>query len=250
MRLKSLKLIGPVLNEIRLMKKINFSFLLLTLLFSSSCSTVVRQVAKSAANNYDDQLDRQINSLKLEDVQGKVMTFGELFSGKIVYLYVWKSPILLPPDDQDEAYRNLKSRFVRYDDVVFLNLYTGDKAADWKLTAAREQKDVGVYRLAADAANTEFRELYGISTSPQIIGKNGHILGFKGPKPADRIVVDYALEQARQGINATESSRKLIRSANAQRGSEIEHLRTWYQAHFGEELLPAEQIRLNNISLH
>lgn len=217
------------------MKKSLIPLLLLSILFCNSCTTIIKTMAKSAANNYNDHLDFQNNGLILEDQSGKTASFAELFPGKAVYMYIWKSPILLPPDDREPKYAGLKSRFEKYDDVVFINVYTGNKEEDWKLIDSLKQSRVKSYRLTAAPANNAFRELYEVSTSPQIIGKNGHTLGFKGPKPSDELVVDYALFGARTGKNATESINVLIKNVDKDQRFKSEELKTWYRDHFGKD---------------
>lgn len=223
-----------------LMKKFYWCFLLLPLMLSASCTMMVKTIAKSAAKGYDDHVDLQINQLKVVDTLGKTASFEQLYAGKTVYLYVWKSPILLPPDDKDSLYKGLKDRFAKYDDVVFINIYTGNKEEDWKLIHGLQQKDVKAFRLAEDPDNTAFRDLYSISTSPQIVSKDGHVLGFKGPLPSDKLVVDYALYQARNGMDATASTKILIKGVNKEERLSTEELKSWYSAHFGKD--PNEKI--------
>ena len=203
-------------------------------MMTSSCSPIIKGLIKSVANNYDDQKEMNVSSLQLTDSKGKTSSLGDLYAGKTVYMYVWKLSQLVPPGDSDSAYVGLKRRFAKYDDVVFINVYTGDKKDDSKLGAELKNKNVESYSLTKDDNNTAFRELLGPSTSPQIVGKDGFILGFKGPRPTDKLVVDYALFEARSGINATKSTKKLIKGMNRE-GIKDAELNTWYEGHFGKK---------------
>jgi len=218
-----------------MMKKLLYVLLLCFCLFNSSCTMVVKSLSKSIAKNYDDQTERNISGLVLTDEAGKSQTFASLFAGKTVYLYGWKSGLLLPPGDKDSAYVSLKRRFIKYDDVVFINLYNGEKPEDWKKVLELKNKGVKSYQLAADAENQDYRDLMGISTSPQIIGKNGTILSFQGPMPTDKIFVDYTLYQARNGQDGTASSTQMIKGINSKLHFKNRKLADWYQLHYGKK---------------
>lgn len=217
------------------MKKLLYLLILPLYLSNSSCTMVVKSLSKSISKNYDDQKERNISGLVLTDEAGKSQTFASLFAGKAVYLYGWKSGILLPPGDKDSAYVSLKRRFVKYDDVVFVNLYNGDKAEDLKKVLELKNRGVKSYQLSADAANQDYRDLMGISTSPQIIGKDGTLLSFQGPMPSDKIFVDYALYQARNGQDGTKSSNQLIKGINSKLHFKNRKLADWYELHYGKK---------------
>lgn len=217
------------------MKKLLFLLLLPLLLFNSSCTMVIKKVSNSIAKNYDDQKDLNLSDLMLTGKDGKTQSFGTLFQGKTVYLYVWKNGLLLPPADADSAYVNLKKRFVKYDDVVFINLYNGDNAEDWNKLLALPNKGVRSYQLSAAAVNQEFKDLMGPSTAPQIIGKDGRVLSFKGPNPTDKLVVDYVLYEARKGQDGTKSAKYLIKNINSNLRFKKQELRDWYEKHFGKK---------------
>jgi len=196
---------------------------------------MVKSLSKSLANNYDDQIERNVSSLVLKDKNGKEETMASLFSGKTVYMYVWKHSPLFPPGDTDSAYTALKRRFVKYDDVVFINVYNDNNEADWKELLKKKNKGVMSYQLSENAANDSFRELMGASTSPQIIGKDGTILSFLGPRPTDKLLVDYALDQARTGQNGTKSAKKLIKGINSKVHFKDPKLTEWYEKHYGKK---------------
>lgn len=217
------------------MRKLLYLLLLPLSMLNSSCTMMVKSLSKSVAKNFDEQIDRNISGLILKDKDGKSQTFGSLFAGKTVYLYVWKSNILLPPGDKDSAYVSLKRRFYKYEDVVFINLYNGDTAEDWQQVLASKNKGVKSYQLSADAVNQDFKDLMGPSTSPQIIGKDGFILSFKSPKPTDKLLVDYALYKARSGQNGTVSANQLIKGINSDLHFKDKKLTEWYELHFGKK---------------
>ena len=218
-----------------MMKKLLYLFLLPLCLFHGSCTMVVKTLAKSVAKSYDDQKNMNLSSLVLKDKDGASKTFGNLFAGKTVYMYVWKLNPLFPPADKDSMYVALKKRFVKYDDVVFINLYNGNVAGDWQQALDQKNKGVRSYQLADDDANKEFRDLMGPSTSPQIIGKDGAWLSLKGPKPSDKLTVDYVLYQARTGVNGTKSAKKLISGINSNVHFKDPKLVAWYEQHFGKQ---------------
>jgi len=217
------------------MKKLLYLFLLPVCLFHGSCTMVVKSLAKSVAKNYDDHKDMNLSGLVLRDKDGATQTFGDLFAGKTVYMYVWKLTPILPPADKDSMYVALKRRFIKYDDVVFINLYNGNVGGDWQQVLEQKNKGVRSYQLADNEVNKEFRDLMGPSTSPQIIGKDGTVLSFQGPKPADKLTVDYVLYQARSGVNGTKSAKKLISGINSNVRFKDPKLVTWYELHYGKK---------------
>jgi len=217
------------------MKRLLYILLIPVLLSESSCTMIIKGMGKSIAKAYDDQKDLNINNLEVADQNGKAARFGDLYAGKTVYMYVWRHTTLLPADDTNADYKALKSRFEKYNDVVFINLYTGETEDDWKQATTLKNNAVKAYHLSAKSINADFRELMSSSTSPQIIGKNGFILGFKGPRPADKLVVDYALFQARSGENATEATKTLIKGINSEQHFKNDQLTTWYESHYGKK---------------
>jgi hypothetical protein len=217
------------------MKRRLLYVLLFPLLLHSSCTMMVKGLAKSVAGNYDNQTAVNVADLNLKDENGNSAPFRQLFPEKTVYMYVWEHKELLPPGDENPAYVALKNRFAKYDDVVFINLYTGNTENDWQQIIKLKNNGVKAYRLSPDAVNNAFRALVNASTSPQIIGKDGRILGYKGPKPTDKLVIDYALFQARQGQNATASTKTLIKGINSERHFKDRHLEDWYENHFGKK---------------
>jgi len=216
------------------MRKLLYLFLLPLCLSHTSCTMVVKSLAKSVAKNYDNHKDMNLSNLVLKDKDGTTQTFGKLFAGKTVYMYVWKLNQLLPPADKDSMFVALKKRFIKYNDVVFINLYNGNVAGDWQQVLDQKNKGVRSYQLADNDVNEEFRDLMGPSTSPQIIGKDGTLLSFQGPKPTDKLVVDYVLYQARTGVNGTKSAKKLISGINSNVRFKDPKLIEWYEMHFGK----------------
>jgi hypothetical protein len=216
------------------MKRLLYLLILPLYLCNTSCTMVVKGLAKSVAKNYDDHTDMNLSGLVLKDKQGVTQTFGKLFAGKTVYMYVWKLNPLLPPADKDSLYVALKRRFVKYDDVVFINLYNGSVKDDWQMVLDQPNKGVRSYQLADDNANAAFRELMGPSTSPQIIGKDGRMLSYLGPKPSDKLIVDYVLYEARSGVDGTKSAKELVKGINSDLHFKDPKLTEWYELHFGK----------------
>lgn len=217
------------------MKKLLYLLILPLILLNSSCSMVIKGFGKTLANRYDDQKKTNISDLSLTDKNGKTQKFGELFAGKVVYLYVWKHSELLAPGDENKTYEALKQRFAKYDDVVFINVYTGDKDTDWKLMLDKKNDGVKSYKLSDKPENESFRNLMESSTSAQIIGKDGFILGFKGPSPEDRTIVDYALFHARSGQDAAQSTKNFIKSINSDYRFKNKDTEAWYINQFGKK---------------
>jgi hypothetical protein len=217
------------------MKKLSLFLILPLLIFVTSCTMVIKSISKKVANDFDDHTDLNVSGLMLTGKDGKTESFGTLFNGKTVYMYVWKLGPLTPPADADSAYVRLKKRFNKYNDVVFINLYNGDKTEDWNTLQSVQNKNVKSYRLTADAVNQEFKDLMGPTTSPQIVGSDGKILSFKGPKPTDKLVVDYVLYQARSGQDGTISSKQLIKGINSKLHFKDKRLTTWYTDFYGKK---------------
>lgn len=217
------------------MKKLLYLLLLTSSMLNYSCTMMVKGLSKSIAKHYDEHTDMNVSNLVLADKDGKEQTFSSLFAGKTVYMYVWKHNELLPLSDSDSSYTALKRRFLKYNDVVFINLYDGNVPEDWQKALALKNKGVRSYQLSASPANDDFKNLMGPSTSPQIIGKDGAILSFQGPKPKDKILVDYVLYQAREGQNGTKSAKQMIKGINSDLHFKDQKLTDWYEKHYGKK---------------
>ncbi|KQC00412.1 hypothetical protein AQF98_13105 [Pedobacter sp. Hv1] len=184
---------------------------------------MVKGLAKLVVKDYNDHTNTYISGIQVTDEKGKKQLFGELFAGKTVYLYVWKDKKNRPPADQEKTYHALQQRFAKYPDVVFANLYLGSD------TAANS------YQLVNNASSEEFRRILKLNEkAPFIIGKDGSILAYKGPKPGDNIVVDYVLFEARNGMNGTKAAKKLIRGVNGDEEFKSPELQEWYTNHFNK----------------
>ncbi|HWW43165.1 hypothetical protein [Pedobacter sp.] len=223
------------------MKQFYYLLLLPILLFNSSCTMIIKGLGKSVANHYDDHKDLNLSKLSLLDGAGHQETLGKSFYGKTVYLYVWNQDV--PPDDQNSDYKALKQRFQKYNDVVFINVYTGTDENKWKKVQDLKNEKVKAYRLVTTSENNTFRNLTDSVARPQIIGKDGTLLGFRGPTPADHLIVDYALYQARDGIDATQATKTLIRGINSKVKFKNQDLLLWYEDHFGKK--PDEKLNIS-----
>ncbi|QNK62401.1 hypothetical protein H7F33_17950 [Pedobacter sp. PAMC26386] len=204
---------------------------------------VVKGLAKAVAKSYDDHSNMNLSPLVLTDTNGKSSTLSSLFAGKTVYMYIWKQPQNLPPGEDNMDYRNLKKRFAKYSDVVFINVYTGSTEQDWKQILKLKNPEVSAYHLSSVPVNNAFSTLMQNSTSPQILGKDGKLLGFKGPKPTDKIVVDYALYQARNGTDATTATKTLIKGIDSKSQFKNKKLADWYETHYGQK--PSEKLNIS-----
>ncbi|MNV92297.1 hypothetical protein D3C71_1868760 [compost metagenome] len=69
---------------------------------------------------------------------------------------------------------------------------------------------------------------------PFIIGKDGKMLAFKGPKAQDHTLVDYVLYEARNGVDGTSAAKTLIRGVNSEQKFKTQLLKDWYQGHFNK----------------
>lgn len=203
------------------MKKIIYLFIIPLCVFTSSCTMMVKGIAKLVVKDYNDYTHTNVSNIQLVDAKGTTQTFGDLYNGKTVYLYVWDSKQLTA--EQEQSFQSLKQRFAKYPDVVFANLYLGSD------TVANANK------LVNNASSNEFKEIVKINDpAPFIIGKDGSILAYKGPKPNDKIVVDYVLYQARTGENGTKSAKRLIRGVDRNEQFKSDQLVDWYTNHFGK----------------
>nr|WP_157247111.1 hypothetical protein [Pedobacter panaciterrae] len=206
------------------MKKILYLLIPCLFLLPSSCTMIVKGLAKSVVKGYNNHTDMNVSAFQLIDEKGDKHTFKDLFEGKTVYLYMWKDKNDRPPGEKDKKFTALKERFHKYPDVVFADLYLGPDTTH------------GSYRLADQELSAKLiSDLKLISPAPFIIGKDGKMLAYKGPKPTDNIVVDYVLFEARNGIDGTKSGKKLIRGVNSDQGFKTPALQAWYTDQFGKE---------------
>jgi hypothetical protein len=200
------------------------------LLMQQSCVIVIKGLARSVTDNYDDQANKNLSAIQLESVSGNSGSFAERFAGKTVYAMVYNSPLQEPPSTGMADYAALKERFQPYDDVVFIQVYTGSSSQYWTGFSGKKAGSSEFYRLKS------FSVLHwsDLGDSPQalIIGKDGQVLGYKGPKPNDKILVDYVLCEARNGVNASTSAKALIRDVNRYEHFKSEEMRRWYSGHF------------------
>lgn len=206
-----------------MMKKLLYVLIVPICLTASSCTMMVKGLAKLVVKDYNDYTHTNISNIQLTDEKGKKQLFSELFTEKTVYLYVWK-------DKKDRSfetnkdYQVLQQRFAKYPDVVFAKLYIG---ADTVSNA---------YQLGNTPSAEEFRKILNLNEkAPFIIGKDGSILSYKGPKPGDNIVVDYVLFEARNGVNGTKAAKRLIKGVNSEERFKSPELIDWYTAHFNKE---------------
>jgi hypothetical protein len=183
-------------------------------------------MARVVVKDYDNHTNVNLSHLQLIDPTGQQQSFDKVFAGKAVYLYVWREHNRMPPGDTDHKYRALQKRFEKYPDVVFA-----------KLSVCSDCKDVSdSYRLIIDKSSAAFRSILNLSgPAPFIIGKEGQLLAFKGPKPGDDLLVDYVLYQSRNGIDGTRSGKKLIRGVDRHSEFKSQHLREWYVNHFNQD---------------
>lgn len=207
------------------MKKKYWVLLFLCALFSS-CTLVLKGLARAVVKDYDNYTTINLSNLQLIDPAGKQRSFSESFAGKTVYLYLWADSSKKAPDTKNKKYNALKQRFEKYPDVVFANL-----------ALCSDCKDISdSYRLVIDESSAEFRSILNLTdAAPFIIGKHGNILAFKGPKPSDDLLVDYVLYQSRKDVEGSTSARKLIRGVNSKSRFKTRELREWYANHFNKD---------------
>jgi hypothetical protein len=202
------------------MKKSTYLFILALCVLSSSCTMMVKGIAKLLVKDYNDYTDTYISDIQLVNADGSNHSFGSLYRGKTVYLYVWGNKKLSV--QQEKSYRLLKERFAKYPDVVFADLYVGSDTSSTN-------------KLGDDASSAKFHKILEIGDpAPFIIGKDGAILAYKGPKPDDKIIVDYVLYQAMGGENGTKSAKRFIRGINGNDQFKSPKLIEWYTSHFGK----------------
>ncbi|MGQ7857108.1 hypothetical protein ACUN24_22955 [Pedobacter sp. WC2501] len=116
----------------------------------------------------------------------------------------------------------LKERFAKYPDVIFAGLYVGSDTSSTN-------------KLGDDTSSAKFHKILKIGDpAPFIIGKDGAILAYKGPKPDDKIIVDYVLYEAMGGENGTKSAKRFIRGVNGNNQFKSLKLIEWYTSHFGK----------------
>lgn len=185
---------------------------------------MVKGLVKLVVKDYNDYTNTNISNIQLLDKKNNSQLFSNVFAEKTVYLYVWKNENNRPPDAEHKEYNALKERFAKYPDVVFTDLYIGSD------TAANS------FKLGNDIASEHFRKILKINDDavPFIIGKNGSILAYKGPKPNDKILVDYVLFQARNGEDGTKSAKRLIRGVSGEQKLKTTELKDWYTKHFNK----------------
>ena len=203
------------------MKKFTYLFILPLCIMASSCTMMVKGIAKLVVKDYNDFTNTHITNIQLVDEAGNNQSFGNLYNGKTVYLYIWDSKRLSAEQEKDLIL--LKQRFAKYPDVVFSNLYIGTDTVS------------NAYKLGDDASSAQFRNILKINDpAPFIIGKDGSILSYKGPKPNDKILVDYVLYEARNGENGTKAAKQLIKGVDKHEKFKTAKLRDWYTNHFGK----------------
>lgn len=208
------------------MRKTILPLLLFAVLLLNSCTMAIKGLAQLAVKDYSDHKDVNVSNLQLIK-DSEQTTFGHLFSGKVVYLTMWKGDIKKPPYGNDPKYSELVKRFSQYPDVVFANIFAGND----NVTAS------GTLQLAGDA-QCACRPLFLNASSKGtsfIIGKDGSLLSFKGPRPTDDLMVDYVLYESRKGVPAKKSAKRLIRGLSRNSGFKKKEMREWYSHHFNKE---------------
>jgi hypothetical protein len=203
------------------MKKSIYLLIFPLCILASSCTMMVKGIAKLVVKNYNDYTSTHISDIQIIDPNGKHQTFGDLYNGKTVYLYVWKDKKLSA--QQEKSYLSLKDRFAKYPNVIFTKLYIGSDSTS------------NTNKLVNNGSSAEFKNIMKITDpAPFIIGKDGAILSYKGPKPEDKIIVDYVLCQAMNGEDGTKSAKRFIRGINGNSQFKSDKLIEWYTKHFGK----------------
>lgn len=186
----------------------------------------MKGLAQRAVKDYSDYKDVNVSGLQLVK-DSKQTTFRNLYSGKVVYLTIWKDNIEKPPYNNNPKYSELINRFKQYPDVVFTSVYAGnghDTTLAALQLAGKPQPDYDPLFFNTNPAGTSF-----------IIGRDGSLLSFKGPRPTDDLLVDYVLYEARNGVPAKKSAKKLIRGLHPNSGFKKKEMREWYTQHFHKE---------------
>jgi len=191
---------------------------------------MVKGFAKLLVKDYNDYTSTHISDIQIVNQNGKSETFGNLYPQKTVYLYVWGNKKL--SEQQEKSYLLLKERFAKYPDVVFATLFVGSDTT------------LNTNRLVNNASSAEFREILKLGDpAPFIIGKDGAILAYKGPKPDDKIIVDYVICQAMKGEDGTKSAKRFIRGVNGNSQFKSDKLIEWYTGHYGKA--PANKLPMS-----
>lgn len=212
------------------MKKLFYLLLFTTCIAQTSCTMMIKGIAKKMVKKYDDHTDMNVSAFQLMDKNGKVQSYSEIMAGKTVYLYTWADTSSRPPHDKN--YADLKARFSSYPDVVFADLFIGSDEKSWLDFEKKNPGRAAYYLVKNDVSSPFLMALDGSTVVPFIIGKDGKILAFKGPKPQDKIVVDYILYEARSGVDGATSGKKLIKGVNSAQKFKTEELNDWYKKHF------------------
>lgn len=208
-------------TKFKTMKKTIYLIMLALCIFTSSCTMMVKGFAKLLVKDYNDYTSTRISDIQIADPNGKHQSFGNLYAGKTVYLYVLGNKKLSA--EQEKSYLQLKERFAKYPDVVFAELSVGSDTAS------------NTNKLVNDASSAEFRKILKIGDPAAfIIGKDGAILAYKGPRPDDKIIVDYVLCEAMKGEDGTKSAKRFIRGINGNSQFKSDKLIEWYTGHYGK----------------
>lgn len=214
------------------MKKLFYASLILLSLSQSSCTMMVKGLVKAVVKGYNDHTDMNVSSFQLADQQGKQHTFSSLYGGKTVYFYVWASPSNRPPGEKNDDYTALKKRFAKYPDVVFADFFIGEDQAAWTADDKKNAGQNSYFLVRNEASRNFFSALKESTMVPFIVGKDGKMLAFKGPKPSDHTLVDYVLYEARNDIDGTASAKALVRGVNSSEKFKTQLLKDWYQGQF------------------
>lgn len=216
------------------MKKLFYASLILLSLSQSSCTMIIKGLVKAVVKGYDNHTEINVSNFQLADQEGKKHDFASLYEGKTVYFYIWTNLSERPPGDENKEYSELKKRFAKYPDVVFADFFIGTDQVAW---ADDEQKSSrkNSYFLVQDEASKKFLKTLTTSTMvPFIVGKDGKMLVFKGPKPSDNTLVDYVLYEARSGVDGTTAAKTLIKGVNSNEKFKTQALKDWYSNHFNK----------------
>lgn len=214
------------------MKKLFYASLILFSLSQSSCTMIIKGLAKTVVKKYNNHTEINVSNFQLADQEGKQHTFASLYEGKTVYFYVWKSLSERPPGEKNKDYSELKNRFAKYPDVIFADFFIGTDQEAWAADY-KKSPEKNSYFFVQDETSKKFLTALSKSTMvPFIVGKDGKLLAFKGPKPSDHTLVDYVLYEARSGVDGTTAGKTLIRNVNKEEKFKTQTLKDWYSNHF------------------
>lgn len=186
-----------------------------------------KALARKIAENYKvSDEESNLSDLVLIDQNGKKNSFYQLFSGKVVYVAFVDNYSGFNADDSDML--SLKERFKYNSDIKFIKIYLKGIQGNRKGV-----NQIPSYKLEKSGTAKLIQKQFSSIENYMVVDQKNRVLCINGPKPKDRILVDYVLYRTTKSEQGYLAALHLINGIGKDKFIDKDYS-DWYQMHFHE----------------